>query len=453
MINPKVSVLIYVLNDGIHIEKCVRSVMAQTLRELEILIIDGGSTDGTLEIVQKLQEEDSRIKIINSEAGVGVQFNTGLQAATGKYVGICESDDYILPDMYERQYTIARQYELDVLRANIIRFCEKDGKQYSFQFIMSTDQSLYDTVLYPQKDIRFLQLGVNGFWSGLYNRDFLMAHHLFMNETKGASYQDTGFSFLTQMCAGRAYIMSEAFYCYRMDNPNSSVNNPKKVDLLNREYQLLKENLKQRKCWEEYKEIYWKWRIDGYFWSYDNLSDDVKAEYLPVFYADIQEEMKAESYVGTELTGNARMLFDVCSLSFEEFQAFLRKKDILWKQAEEKINRLNGIDDVVIFGTGNIGFLVNCYLAQKGKKAAAGIDNASWKWGKVFNELLVLAPEEGVKKYPDAVYVIANALHAGEMQCQLEQMGISGERIILCNNYDLFLTRILIQNIKKDSVL
>lgn len=453
MINYKVSVLIYVLNDCSHIEKCVRSVMAQTLSELEILIIDGGSTDGTLEIVQKLQEEDLRIRIINSEAGVGLQFNTGLQAATGKYIGICESDDYILPDMYERQYAIAEQYELDVLRANIIRFCENDGKQYSFRFIMSTDQSLYDTVLYPQKDMRFLRLGLNGFWSGLYNRDFLMDNHIFMNETKGASYQDTSFSFLTQMYAGRAYIMSEAFYCYRMDNPNSSVNNPKKVALLNREYQLLKENLKQRKLWEEYREIYWKWRIDGYFWSYDNLTDDVKAEYLPVFYEDIQAEMKAESYAGTELAGNAQKFFDVCSLSFEEFQTFLKENDILWKQTEEKINRLNEADDAVIFGTGNIGFLVNCYLAQKGKRAAAGIDNASWKWGKVFNDLFVMAPEEGVKKYPEAVYMIANAVHAQEMKDQLEQMGIPDERIILCNNYDLFLTRILIQNIKKDRVL
>lgn len=77
----KVSVLIYVLNDQSHIEKSVRSVMVQSLRELEIIVIDGGSTDGTLEIVEQLCQEDERIRLIKSGSGVGRQFNTGLQMA------------------------------------------------------------------------------------------------------------------------------------------------------------------------------------------------------------------------------------------------------------------------------------------------------------------------------------------------------------------------------------
>ena len=114
MNNIKVSVLTYVLNDVMHIEKCVRSIMSQTLRDIEILLIDGGSTDGTLQKLIQFDKEDSRIKLIRSDAGVGKQFNTGLRLASGKYIGICESDDYILPDMYERQYEVAEQYQLDV---------------------------------------------------------------------------------------------------------------------------------------------------------------------------------------------------------------------------------------------------------------------------------------------------------------------------------------------------
>ena len=210
----KVSVLVYVLNDKVHIEKCVRSVMQQTLKELEILLIDGGSTDRTLEKLEQLQKEDSRIKIIRSGAGVGLQFNTGCKAAAGKYIGICESDDYLLPDMYERQYAVAEQFELDVLRANINRFCGDGDRQYDFPFAVSADRTLYDTLLYPQEDARFLGLGVNCFWSGLYRKEFLLAKDISMNETKGASYQDTSFSFLTRHFQYISLYFSQRLRCF-----------------------------------------------------------------------------------------------------------------------------------------------------------------------------------------------------------------------------------------------
>lgn len=331
----RISVLVYVLNDAVHIEKCVRSVMAQSLRELEILLIDGGSTDGTLEELERLLSEDRRLRLIRSEAGVGCQFNTGLRAAVGKYVGICESDDYLLPDMYERQYAIAEKYDLDVLKANVFRFCENLGRQYFFPFSLSTDQGLYDILLDPQEDSRFLKLGVNGFWSGLYRREFLVENALWMNETEGASYQDITFSFLTSLYAKRAYIMRDAFYCYRMDNPDSSINNPRKTSMLLTEYQLLKEQLKQRNLWQRSREIYWKWRTSGYFWFYDNLSDTMRSEYVPMLYRDIRQEMESEAYSDTELTKREKKLCEAAGASWEVFHSFMEESDAAWKHMKK----------------------------------------------------------------------------------------------------------------------
>ena len=99
----KVSVLTYVKNDCTHIEQCMRSVMAQDMQDMEYLVIDGGSTDGTRQIIEKLASEDERIRVINSEPGLGHQFNIGVREATGEYIGVCESDDYILPGMYAYQ--------------------------------------------------------------------------------------------------------------------------------------------------------------------------------------------------------------------------------------------------------------------------------------------------------------------------------------------------------------
>ena len=445
----KVSVLIYVLNDQPHIEKCVRSVMDQSLQEIEIILIDGGSTDRTPEIIEQLRQEDERIKLIQSDSGVGCQFNTGLRAAKGKYIGICESDDYLASDMYLRQYEIAVKYDLDVLKANVLRFCEdENGEEYSFLFSLSADRTMYNRLLYPQEDRRFLKLGVNGFWSGLYRREFLEDNALRMNETTGASYQDITFSFLTELYAVRAYVMSDAFYCYRMDNPNSSVNNPRKSSLLNTEYDLLKEQLQERGVWEQNKEIYWSWRTSGYLWFYDNMSDTMREEFVPVLYHNIIEQVESEAYAGTELGHKEEELCRAALCSFEELRRYLLQTDQTWGQTQ--IRLLDSAADIVIFGTGNLGLLVKCYLERIGRPAAAGIDNAVWKWNTVLDGLKILPPEEGVEKYPDAVYIIANVDHGREMLEQIRQFGVREDNIIVCSHYDLFLKKMLISRIKSD---
>lgn len=445
----KVSVLIYVLNDQSHIEKCVRSVMNQSLRELEILLIDGGSTDRTPEIIEQLRQEDGRIRIIQSDPGVGHQFNTGLRAANGKYIGICESDDYLLPDMYTRQYEIAVKYDLDVLKANVLRFCEDEkGEEYSFLFSLSADQTIYDRLLYPQEDSRFLRLGVNGFWSGLYKREFLEENALRMNETQGASYQDIMFSFLTELYAVRAYVMSEAFYCYRMDNPNSSVNNPRKSSLLNTEYDLLKEQMQERGVWEQNKEIYWSWRTSGYLWFYDNMSDTMREEFLPVLYQNLADQAGTEAYAGTELDLKERELCHAARGSFEDFKRFMSQKEQAWSRTQARLEALGCADDKIIFGTGNLGLLVKCYLERIGMPAVAGIDNAAWKWNTMLSGLRILPPVEAVETYPDAVYIIANVNHGQEMSKQLRQLGVKGDNVIICSHYDLFLKKMLISRIK-----
>ena len=114
----KVSVITYVKNDVNHIEKCMRSVLDQTLRELEYIVVDGGSTDGTIDIINRLAESDDRIRVMTADIGVGKQFNTGLKAAKGKYIGICESDDFLKHEMYEKQYEIAEKYDLDYVLAD-----------------------------------------------------------------------------------------------------------------------------------------------------------------------------------------------------------------------------------------------------------------------------------------------------------------------------------------------
>ena len=95
------------------------------------------------------------------------------------------------------------------------------------------------------------------YWTGIYKRDFLINNSIWENETKGAAYQDFGFLFLTSALAKSVYFMKEAFYCYRKDNLLSSCNSPRSLNLVETEYQFIKENLIQRGLWEKYKKYYY----------------------------------------------------------------------------------------------------------------------------------------------------------------------------------------------------
>ena len=92
----KVSIIMPSLNVANYISECMDSVINQTLSDIEILCIDAGSTDGTLDILRDYESKDNRIKVIvSSMKSYGHQVNMGLDMAKGEYIGIVETDDYI----------------------------------------------------------------------------------------------------------------------------------------------------------------------------------------------------------------------------------------------------------------------------------------------------------------------------------------------------------------------
>lgn len=100
--NPKVSIIIPVYNVEKYLEDCIKSICNQTLEEIEIICVNDGSKDSSLDILKKIAKTDGRVVIIDQKnAGAGAARNTGIAAATGKYLGFVDSDDLIYPTMYE----------------------------------------------------------------------------------------------------------------------------------------------------------------------------------------------------------------------------------------------------------------------------------------------------------------------------------------------------------------
>jgi glycosyltransferase involved in cell wall biosynthesis len=120
---PRISVIIPIHGTEKYVEKCVRSVMAQTLREIEIICVDDASPDNSAAIVERLMREDGLIRLIRHDRnlGLGGARNTGIAAARAPYVTGVDSDDYILPEMMERLWEASGDGAADIVVSGFAR--------------------------------------------------------------------------------------------------------------------------------------------------------------------------------------------------------------------------------------------------------------------------------------------------------------------------------------------
>lgn len=292
----KVSIIVPTYNVEPYLVECMESITRQTLKDIEIICINDGSTDGSLAILKKYAENDERIKIVDKEnGGYGIGMNIGLDMATGEYIGILEPDDFVPINMYEDLYKIAKDNELDFVKADFYRFTRgEEGNMNLVYNHLSKDESNYNIVFNPSETPEAIRYIMNT-WSGIYKREFIEAYHIRHNETPGASFQDNGFWFQTFIYAKRAMIIDKPYYMNRRDNPNSSVKNPQKVYCMNVEYDHIRDILmKDNELWERFKYVYSVKKFHNYVATLNRISEEFKVEYVQ----RISEEFKRAQIKG-----------------------------------------------------------------------------------------------------------------------------------------------------------
>lgn len=137
---PLVSVIIPVYNTGPYLKRCIGSISTQTLRDIEIIIIDDGSEHTTADMCDQLAASDSRIRVLHKKnEGVSVARNVGLSMALGKYIGFVDSDDWIASEMYNALYTIAEKGAYDIIMCDALTIL--DGKKETVDTFTQIKQS------------------------------------------------------------------------------------------------------------------------------------------------------------------------------------------------------------------------------------------------------------------------------------------------------------------------
>lgn len=226
----KVSVVIPVYNVEQYLPKCLTSIVQQTLKDIEIICVNDGSTDNCLKIIEEFKSKDERIKIINKENdGLGSARNAGLEYATGEYISFIDSDDYVDENFLELLYNEAKENDADVACCGVIRegvgVNEVNGQKIQLKFEEVKVSDNPDDNLKVSKSLPYPYP-----WNKVYKRDFLISYGIKYEEN--IYYEDLIFTPFVITKAEKLISVPDVFYHYveREGSVTSTINDDKKSD-------------------------------------------------------------------------------------------------------------------------------------------------------------------------------------------------------------------------------
>lgn len=345
MLEPKVSVVMPVYNVIEYLEECLMSVINQTLKDIEIICIDDGSTDGSSILLDKYADIDHRIKVVhNGNKGYGKSMNIGFSIARGEYIGVVETDDYIAPEMMGELYREAKIHDADVIKGDYYVFKMKEGERELEYTELIDNLNMYNRVLNPFWDKEVFDARINT-WAGIYKREFVQKNNVLHNETPGASYQDNGFWFQVFTQARRVVLLPKPYYYLRRDNPNSSINSKEKVYCVCDEMKFIRDYMMRKPpIYQRFNDVFWRACIKKYIFNLKRISAEYKLDFLQY----LQKEFCAE-----RLHIDTSRLTEIQKGYLEEI---MRDPDEFWREyvslPESVIHFYEKSDMLILFGHG-----------------------------------------------------------------------------------------------------
>ena len=410
----KVSVIVPVYNVAAYLPQCLDSILKQTLEDIEVICVDDGSADGSGEILDRYAGQDQRIKVFHKEnRGYGAAMNMGLGVSKGEFVGIVESDDCILPDMYETLYAAAVSEDLDMVKAEAYYWYESIAYQKRIHY--SHLEPYFNRVL-GDMDRNILCKFYMNVWAGIYRRDFLDKYDIRFHESPGASYQDNGFWMQTVLYCRRAKWLDQAFYLYRQDNETASVKSKDKILAMTKEYEYLEEVLRVREDAQLLPYCY-QYKLFRHMGNFYRIADEYKREFC--------EQIKKD-YIKYMFFSYGDVQVDKWLREAAKFPD--RLCDRVIQKKEEIMKKLNAAAGVIIYGAGVHGERVLRGLYNEGyydKIRCFAVTEAPSL--ELLAKKQVLRIEKALAECPGALVVVAAARGGrafGQMGENLERFGV-----------------------------
>lgn len=271
MHKTRLSMLVPVYNVEPYVGDCLRSLLDQDVDGLEVIVINDGSTDGSLRVVRDTCAGDARVRIVDKpNEGYGATLNRGFAEARGEYVGILESDDVLEPGALGLLLQAAEGADADVAKGDFVYWWPSDESRTHRAWEVCGD--LCGTVVDTTCDLRIYSRR-STIWSAIYRASMLRDAHIRFLETPGAAFQDTSFNFKAFAASSRSVFVDAPIVRYRQDNAGSSIHSSSKAMAVSAEFDEVDRWLGElpRGVREPLLEESVRQRLNAYLWNLDRL--------------------------------------------------------------------------------------------------------------------------------------------------------------------------------------
>ncbi|MEE3325195.1 MAG: glycosyltransferase [Methanosphaera sp.] len=222
---PKVSIIIPIYNTEKYLDRCMQSVLSQTLKDIEIILVDDESPDNAPMMCDDYAKQDSRIKVIHKKnGGLGFARNSGLEIASGEYVAYLDSDDYVEENMYQQLYETAKEQSYDVVLCGnyfVDRFGRKSTNERMIPYKIENEvlDVLFATLGAPTftKQDNILGMSV---WGGIYSMELIQKYAIRFPSERQYICEDAIYHIDFFHHAKSVKILNEPLYNY-CNNPGS----------------------------------------------------------------------------------------------------------------------------------------------------------------------------------------------------------------------------------------
>ena len=295
----KVSVIVPIYNAEKFLHTSLNSILNQTLKDIEVICVNDGSTDKSLEILKQYAAQDDRIVIIDQEnKGAGYSRNVGLEIAKGKYLSFLDADDRFEKTMLEKAYNTAEKNSADIVVYKCDLFDANTGEirpcNWAFKEELIPDTAYFSA---KQEDVRdnIFRMFVGWAWDKLFLKEFIIREQITFQDLRTTN--DMFFVDYALTRAQRIAPLPEILVHQRVNVPQSlSRKREKSWDCFYKALLLLKQRLEESGDFEIFKRAYVNWTLNLSLWHLNTIGDRCCINVLNLFKTGVCNDLEIVGY-------------------------------------------------------------------------------------------------------------------------------------------------------------
>lgn len=333
MLNPKISVVVPVFNTGKYLPKCLDSLLLQTYDNIEIICVNDGSDDNSLEVLEQYAKKDSRIKVYSQEnSGVSVARNLGMSESSGDYVSFIDSDDWVYLTLYQEFVNCLNklQKNIDIFMFNAAFYSVGKNDAYPKVFVDALDWNNHTSeyTIHTFDDcMRPFSRNLSAS-NKIYRKQFLVEKDIKFEEN--LIYEDQYFAIKTFLNANSIVFTDEIFYKYRRgDEVTLSTQSSEKAFNIFEIMDLVDAEINKLDVYESYKYALFQYKTNTFVQRFSYCPEALKNEYYEEMKNRllIAETQGIDAQIASKLR-NYNIFYHIKISNREGFEKYLKKANL-----------------------------------------------------------------------------------------------------------------------------